>query len=1396
MTFNCLIQSLVLAILTSSALATLRTGRKYALLRDDVINLDVANILSHKYHLDNIDIQETNLNVDKPQTIRQLENIEDNDEGRMMNYEEDSESTVIIDTETHKNFALLLYKQNDQIKLFITEFNKEGPKYKPTYSSKLFVPNHLRCTRLAIDDDTAYGACISKLEKNVQICANKYKTDLITECKYYNVDYDFTFAEMDELVVDLEIYVNNQGQKVMFLYFKNSPIDYFKRKFFMIIEGNEKMLKVNLERFVIDKIKVVSYSEDMRYVSCLVSSTNRDQKQLYHMLIRNEFIDQSSLAEGSFKNKLRTFDYNNKVALLYEENHANNQILITALNVNDMTHTTVDIQKQLSVKRAIMGHDLAIIETLTVNYVKELYVYNISNGRLSKLDLALKDTEYWTLILVKRLNVIVVFDLRTNSFKYYSVLKFPQINIRHTGDQEDKRGMVKFNILDEKHYKISIKYNEADKTFPPLQNNFKTLPYDETLIKLHYLKNNAQFADANVKYFDPLKVKASDNLIEKCKPLYWVFVDHGALMFCSNNSMLAFESYAVEEKSLLLKSGYTFKLYPGLDLSTVRGTRIYFKTYVIIMTVDLKLHIFNMAFAGPGKEMRLHQIDLKKADIEDCHFNSQGIRCNTSTRPTKYIWLHLKIKKSGIHLYEMNLKNVADGIVNNNFHNSYFNRFVTFEMLLDVHANQYIIVFRNKQRSFNLFRKFPIKLTDKTRLYQLNNNDILVHVEHPNELLFFVISEGSYLSFPLDRYLKGFKKIVTFVFNHNSSFFVLFYRTIDDKIRGVLLKSSWHYANRIISEFYVDESCDKVKAFLEVTAEQDILVTYLCKEPHHLLRAFYLYHNGPFVSVPPTTTSQNINVAGDEFYEAFFDSITPVHVPLSAKAENFVIKESESKSIEIDLETSKHFTVQGNVQDIRLNSKSPFIELHKRGHPVEDIVFDIKTNEDKGITPFPNLKALLINNNFSLLYGSSLYRHGRVEENMFFADCYLLTATYIDDVDIEKFSSYFLCKSSVSQQFYITNLKDYTKKIPVDIIEPNARVYDPYLMKIHRSVFIVLRIGEDKIFQVLKFFVSGNDFKIVNSHFINAKTLSTLSELVGVADYFATYIEARNEIALFFHPAFTNQLNIVFINAKDNTVDHFKQELIEFFDAERLDFYSSKFIVKDDNKITVFITTLSHIYEIDLIRNETFEYSIKDMYSNPKGNSVKGNHLAVSDDYVVLLYAREKSMSNVLIYQRDDDIHTNQLYTTINQRDFKSEDYTITALELDKSNGQTFMYLIYYEGKLASGGYEKMRMKTLIIDTLKLKLNPKKLSHRETIELHVLDVDNNIQIVPFEITLFQNYKIFMFTVIFLILILLFFALLVLIVLVYRENERLKREILEELQERGELSESSRAALTR
>lgn len=1387
MTFNSLIQILVLLLITDFARPMVRTSRTYYLLKDDVINLEVSKTLNYKYMVNDIKVTSNSMKLYEPHPFKEIEVVK-----KKMDFEPLGEKSIIASV-TYKENVAYMYKKDDQIYLLIGKLKRVLTEYQVEFYTKLFVTNDRKCTKIQMDDQYVYAACISKIENNLQICQNKYGTDLITECKYYNVDYRFSDQELEEQVLDLEIYINNQNKKVIFLYFKNSSIKIFKNQFFMIIDGTEKLMTIEKENFTIDKIKAVSYNEELRYISCLVMKIENNKKELYHMTIHNNMVDNESIDNGFVKGKLRTFDYSDKVILTYEEDHENNKLLINNMSLNDLTHKEVTIDQQSSMTRASMGSDVAIIQTTSVNYIKEINIFNVNTTQLFKLNLNLKDADYWTLLVVDRVNFLVIFDLRNNNLRFYQLEMFPQFGLRYDSDLYDKKASADFRVLDQSPYKIKIQYFDFDAAFLPQQNNFKILPAVDNYVKIHYLKNNATFMDDNVLYFTNLEVTNSDDHLEKCEPLYWMYISNFTIFFCSNGTVLAFNDTVIDGNHLNLKSAFTFKLFPHIDPKDIVGTRQFYSSFIVILMKDMKVYAFDSKRAYPGAEMRLHETDLSGEGIESCKFSNQGFICQTPTTPKMYLFRHLSFKKGYITIQE-NMSRPVGGIVNDNISNSYFNRYMTYELVSDNYTDtekKYYILFKLKGKAISQYTNFPIEINDKSRLYQISNFDILVYIPHPTSLQLFVLSEGNYLTFPVNNKLKGYKELITFVFNYNSSFFAAIYRTFDDKIRAVLFKNSTHYANRMIREFFVDDHCELTSTYLHITEKGDVLLLYLCKSPKHSWKAFHFNHNGPVIKVHPMFKNQTICVEGADPYNVFFNNVTISTTELSITAKDFIINDSNEKVKKINLEEEKYITLKGNVEEVKLNSNSPFIHMIKRANVVDEIKFEIDNNDDKGVAPYPNLKALVINDQFNLLYGSYLYRNERIEDNSNFKECWQLIATYVESIDTSTFSNYYLCRGEISQQLFVTDFKDFRYKIPDDIIESNATIRSPYLMKVKNFAFITLRIGEDKIFQVLKFIVEERKFKIISSQFINAKLLSTLSEFVEISNYFATYLPTTDDIALFFHPAFSNQLNIVFINAEDNFMNFFEQEIIEFYDGERLNFYSSKFLTKDENTVTVFITTFFQIYEIDLTFNDnSYDYKIKDFFVNPKGNSITYNMLAFSDDYFALLITQDKESQNILIYERDHDIKSNDIYVIIGQKDFKSDDYHIASIEMAKISGQNYLFVVYYENKKEGNRYGELKLKKIEIDSLKLEIVPRKLRYKETIELQVSDINHYVQKTTFEITIYQNYKIFMFMVIFIILILLFIALMVLIVFVYRENARLKQQLFEDLQERGSLSQNS------
>ena len=729
-----------------------------------------------------------------------------------------------------------------------------------------------------------------------------------------------------------------------------------------------------------------------------------------------------------------------------------------------------------------------------------------------------------------------------------------------------------------------------------------------------------------------------------------------------------------------------------------------------------------------------------------------------------------------------------DVAVNDNMINSYFNRHFVTALVYDRFFDQYIIRTTNGDKIVREITRFPYPLDEKTKLFQVGHATYLIVIQEEPTLEFFSIIGNSAIAMPNEGYIQNYKQLIRILFLQYLSVFAIFYRTTQNTIRAAIYKAVHNYSCRLAIDFEID-NVDCTRPYFDLMSNNynDIVIFYVCSSKKGQFSAFKHKMDGPFMVIKEPKSKELLTINEQEKFPVFFNEFVEVVSPFKVVGEDFTLKDLESSIITIDLEKDEKIKIEGNFHHAKLTSKNPYISLIKRAESVKDVVFE---SETKYVRPYSNLKATNNEDNFHLLFGNYVYNNGRIEFNNDYFNCNVLVPTYIDDVDEAFYSSMFICRSKSNYEFYLTNLKTVSIKLDVSVVEPNSYITEIYVIKVRDFVFISFLYNTNTTFKVIKLISEGNFFKIVSSIVIKTDNFTIVSGLIGNSTYYFDYNEKTNSIVMFFHPSFSNQLNIITLNVEDNTIDTSNQEILEFYDGEKKHFYACKFFNKDDNKIGLFLTVQNMIYELELTYTDMWEYEILNKYYNNNGNPVFQTSIAFSDDYLAVLQKEEPSTSNILIYMRSEDDVADTVYCSIGKNILMSEDYRIATIEMTSKFNIDHLYVVYYEKKVEGTiQYERMKMKIIEIDSIKLKINQQKLRYKESIELEFIDTAYNMQRVTLTITLYENYKIFMFMIIFVVLLGLFIVLLIIIVYVYRENKRIREQFAEDLRDRDMISDS-------
>jgi hypothetical protein len=1370
------------------------TEETFNLHKEDIFSVKISDLISFQDLTNKLKVESTELKVTVPQAYEMLENEEFWEIGGKKKTEPGFKIEKVYSQSNFGDYFVTLVK-TDQINnlLIISEVKREDKKLSIVSKISHIADDEYKCDKVVMEKDKVYTGCLSKLENNFYICEKYYKDDTQPVCEFYNFNYDFKNDSLEKETIKLELNLTPNNDVIILMYFKDTKIEYFENKFLLKVNEKSSLLSVPFEhKYQIRKIKIVNYEQVSNKVSCLISGVTYKPSKLttlHHMNIINGIIDKEFLNKSLIYQNFKSFDQFNQDILIYEEIEGK-EIKITEMNLENLTQISITLKNQFSLVRADMGYNKAIIETKNDKNQKEFFIYDTNSKRIIKSDIDIKEDERWSVMSLMEKNFFFVFDYETIKGRSYFLNSLRTVDVKNENNQT--QGTVLFHYEDTLILKVMLKYHDFDYEDPSFLKNLNDLQSIQgrvNKIKIDYYMNDMKIQNQSIEYFNKIEIKDNKKSIEKCNPIRVFFDKNLFLYLCWDKKILLYNSVNFENHELILKDEIFYKTDPLFDFDLIKSIRFYYDKLFLILMNDMKIYWSDLSTQNTFKinviDFHLSNVLFEKYD--DCSWNNQGLIC---LKENQWEELSVEFKQDIIKVEPTN--QISKNEINSkyNYFNSYFDRNYQITIKKDKYFNRLVLKGCKLACDLVVNTEFDFNETTKTHMITLNN---YVFINYPQEGSFVIngLVNGSIIKYPTEGYIKEYKEFIGFNNFPSENMFVVFYRTIRNTIRALLYKATIDVNQRLIQEFVVDsEDCTNPRFFSHVFNYQQFLIYYFCEDLSNREYLWKYQMDGPLYISKGNETGDILLINGKELNLNFIYKNPKNDFNISAS--KMILGGSANGVITEDIEKSGKLNIEGDLILGKLKEKINGIELLQRTHYIS--TKDIPLLEEK-VKEFPNLSSTFHQNQFILFLGDYIYWDNKFRDISPYKDCIFVEISYDSNkyqekAKVQKFNNIFLCRGDIGFNYFLTDFAEIDIMIPAEFLEPNLIVQKALMIIIKEEIHLLASLSDsNKIIDVIKILENSkghqkNPFDVVNSYLINLDNYFETTNFFS--NFWATYDKEDSEIVLFFHPQYTSEIMIINFPLNENKISLRSKIVVSLHSNQELEIFKIKFfdLLDEDNitRIGIICTTNYHLYEINLEKEQEgeWEYKILNSFYNQSGNSKEDENISFNDHFVSLTLRKEKNLFNTLLWKKDDE--KKHVHSSIGKFNLEEEDYKIANINMITMNDKDYTYVTYYYNKIGEKEWSGIKLKIFVSSNFQLKLDVDKLKYKELIKMKFISIDSQNVEAFIDLTLEENFRVFIFTITLIVLLILTFLLAILVVIIYKGNQKLKLDLERDLRE--------------
>lgn len=658
-------------------------------------------------------------------------------------------------------------------------------------------------------------------------------------------------------------------------------------------------------------------------------------------------------------------------------------------------------------------------------------------------------------------------------------------------------------------------------------------------------------------------------------------------------------------------------------------------------------------------------------------------------------------------------------------------------------------------------------------------------VIHKDTLQIWVANYFRVMRFPDKQYLQDFKEYIKTKVMMESQAFLVIYRTMDDKIRGLFYRIDNKPFYRLIKEFELDsDNCANSNIrVMDFMVLRHTYFKYICFGTNKKMRMWkytgilemnlMVDRNQLYYRVQVgSKIEKNVSLTNLNYYKQF-----------QLEAKEVVLPEENTHFQMYDLEANSSLKIRGDLIGIKQIQDHPFIKFYQRIQLNRyfdlDHEFEINENQSFTIKRLKQYKPMIVTDEY-------VVRGEDIQNNNFYNNCQSLSA-YVSREEDEDFLDTFICSEKETNNYFITNFHSIKISLKID----RKKLISPYLLKIEDFIYLVTQLSGSDSVTIYKFTYNQYTCDTLKPIFTSLLSISDFSSNLHEVDFFFPFYHKEHDVIyLMLKEMHSTTINIRSLSINDNYIDFINMKWLTFVDGRKKKLYFSACKSHDDEIICTGRTTkklfiirifLDIDWKIEILYRMNPHYTMPSITNYPV-SYLKDKFMAfIFQTYNVVSRMKElyhdKKWPLINIYKMNQETNEGVIYGVLFWEDFLVEDigniFIIKDILLLKTPLGNIKLMVNTLTSTTNSpdSANRLRVYEFEISTFRLRYDLNSLRYRDSVEVMGFDYDSNIEKITIPILIKKNQRTFMYMVLNVSLMLILTILVIVITYFYAQNKK-------------------------
>lgn len=649
----------------------------------------------------------------------------------------------------------------------------------------------------------------------------------------------------------------------------------------------------------------------------------------------------------------------------------------------------------------------------------------------------------------------------------------------------------------------------------------------------------------------------------------------------------------------------------------------------------------------------------------------------------------------------------------------------------------------------------------------------------------WVANDFRIMRYPDKHYLQDYKEYITTKVMMDSHIFLVLYRTMTDKIRGLLYRVDNKPFYRLVKEFELDsDNC--ANSNIRIMSFLILRYTYL---------SYFCYGTNKKMRTWKYTGVLEMNLVVDRsqiYYRVQVGSKIEKNISLTnlnyykhfrLQAKEVVLPEENTHFQIYDLEANSTLKIRGDVLGIKQVEDHPFVTFFPRIQLNRyfnlDHEFEINENQNFTIKRLAKFNAMIVTDEY-------VVRGQDIQNNNFYNDCQSLRSFVTNEED-QKFKDVYICNEKETNNFFITDFHQIKISIEID----RKRLINPHFLKIRDFIYLIAQLtGSDGV-SIYKFTYNQYTCDTLKPIYTAMVAISDFSSnLHGLDYFFPFYHEEHDLIYLLLKEMHSTAINLRSLSIDDNQMDFINMQWLTFVDGTKKKIYftfckSKKGEVICTGRTTKKLFIIRIFLEIDW--KIEILYRMNPHYTLPSISSYPVSYL--HDEFMAIVFqtlnvvdrmqslANDKKWPLINLYRMKQESKEGVIYGVLFWEDFLSEDigniFIIKDVLLLKDPLGNVKMVVNTLTSTSDNpdSPNRLRIYEFEISTFRIRYDLRSLRFRDSVEVVGFDYDSNVEKISIPILIKKNQRIFMYMVLNMSLLLILAILVIVIIYFYAQNKK-------------------------